>query len=72
MSITYCLDCEREIKIDAQATLGQRIACRHCGVTLEIINVDPPELDWVYDGPIAGSKLFDEWWLMHVNGIELN
>ena len=29
---------------------------------MEIINLDPLELDWIYDGPVTRSPLFDVWW----------
>jgi len=29
--------------------LGQRLNCPYCDADLEVINVDPLELDWVYD-----------------------
>ena len=60
--IKYCLDCEREIDLGSSPTLKQRITCPHCDVKLEVINVDPLELDWVYDGPVMDPNLFDNWW----------
>ena len=60
--IKFCLDCEREIVLRSSPKIEQRITCPHCKVTLEVINLDPLELDWVYDGPVMNSKLFDEWW----------
>jgi lysine biosynthesis protein LysW len=29
--------------------LGQKVICPHCDVELEVISVDPLELDWAYD-----------------------
>ena len=62
MSIVFCLDCEHEIVLKPhQIKVGQRVACPNCRAKLEIINVAPPELDWVYDGPVADLHLFDNW-----------
>lgn len=62
MSTTYCLDCERQIEVGSHKT-GEKIKCVHCGVKLEIINLEPLELDWVYEGPIMDVSLLDGGWL---------
>ncbi|RMF01198.1 MAG: hypothetical protein D6768_11150 [Chloroflexi bacterium] len=62
MATVFCLDCDREIDLEPHAAVGQRIKCPHCDVILELINVNPVELDWVYDGPVSKSGLIDEWW----------
>ncbi len=59
MATTYCLDCERPIKFEKKPLVGQRIKCAACEAVLEIINIDPLELDWVYDGPLAGYSLLN-------------
>jgi lysine biosynthesis protein LysW len=41
-----CPACESEIEIDElDVDLGQRIGCPECGVTLQVINISPIELD---------------------------
>lgn len=62
MAAVYCLDCDHEIDLEPHITIGQRIKCPHCDVILELINIDPVELDWVYDGPVSESGLIDKWW----------
>jgi hypothetical protein len=50
MSITtFCLDCERIIDLGPDPQVGQRVKCAHCEVELEIINLEPLELDWIYE-----------------------
>jgi alpha-aminoadipate/glutamate carrier protein LysW len=44
-----CPDCEEPILLKGKLTLGQRVTCSACGSELEVISLDPPELDWVYD-----------------------
>ena len=63
MSTTFCLDCERKIELGSTHKIGEKIKCTHCGVKLEIINLDPLELDWVYEGPILDTDLYDTGWL---------
>jgi lysine biosynthesis protein LysW len=48
--VAPCPDCEWEIHLGAQPEEGQKITCPKCGVELEIVDMDPPELDWVDDG----------------------
>lgn len=60
--IKFCLDCEREIDLGPSPKIKQRLTCPHCRVTLEVINIDPLELDWVYDGPVTDPKVIDDWW----------
>ncbi len=49
MASTYCPDCDEKIIINPHATVGQKIVCPHCDADLEVIGVDPLELDWSYD-----------------------
>ncbi len=48
MSSTFCPDCDGEIAVDLHVSLGQRIACPHCHVDLEVIHLNPVWLDWTY------------------------
>ncbi len=54
----FCLDCERSIELNSTAQIGQRVRCAHCHVELEIINLNPPELDWIY------QRLDNQWNLL--------
>ncbi len=47
MSHALCPDCDQEIMLD-RVTVGQTLTCPHCDAQLEVINVDPLELDWAY------------------------
>lgn len=50
MSVTtFCLECERELDLGNQPQIGQRVKCEYCEVQLEIINIEPLELDWIYE-----------------------
>jgi alpha-aminoadipate carrier protein LysW len=50
IAVAPCPDCEWEIRLGTQPEEGQKVACPKCGAELEIIDLDPPELDWVDDG----------------------
>jgi alpha-aminoadipate carrier protein LysW len=44
-----CLDCERTFELSFQPVEGQIITCPNCDAELEVINVQPLELDFYYE-----------------------
>ena len=42
---TLCPECDGDITIPGDAMLNELISCPECGAELEIINLDPLELD---------------------------
>lgn len=57
-TVTECLNCGNEIYLEAEPWVGQFIRCQNCGTELEVINVAPVELDWVYLEP---AELQEDW-----------
>ncbi len=49
--ISYCPECDSRLRLRT-VRLGERISCRECGTALEIVGVNPIELDWAFDEPI--------------------
>jgi lysine biosynthesis protein LysW len=49
MSVALCPDCEEGINFGSRVRIGQRVTCPHCGADLEVIELTPLELDWVYE-----------------------
>jgi alpha-aminoadipate carrier protein LysW len=49
MAAVYCPECDARISLNPHATLGQKLVCPECEADLEVISVDPVELDWAYD-----------------------
>ncbi|MGD9049790.1 MAG: lysine biosynthesis protein LysW [Anaerolineae bacterium] len=49
MAGVYCPDCDGRITINPSPRVGKRLTCPHCDADLEVISVDPVELDWVYE-----------------------
>jgi hypothetical protein len=60
MTVTFCLDCERKIDLGADPRVGQRVRCLYCEVELEVINLEPLELDWIYERSSSGWDPFDK------------
>lgn len=48
--IAYCPDCDATLRLKS-VRLGQQITCRECGTMLEVVELNPVELDWAFDEP---------------------
>lgn len=46
MAIAICLGCDEDIRFPGRPRLGQAVTCHRCGARLEIVDVNPLELDW--------------------------
>jgi lysine biosynthesis protein LysW len=49
MISAFCPDCDEEMTFNPHPRLAQKVICPHCDADLEVISVDPLELDWAYD-----------------------
>ncbi|MDD3827779.1 MAG: lysine biosynthesis protein LysW [Anaerolineae bacterium] len=49
MDDAYCPDCDGKIVLPPDVKLSQKLTCPHCEAELEVISLDPVELDWAYD-----------------------
>ena len=49
MKTAYCLDCDRSIKLGDRYRVGGTVECPHCESEFLVVNLDPPELEWLYE-----------------------
>jgi alpha-aminoadipate carrier protein LysW len=42
-----CPECEADVHVDTDADKGDMVSCEECGTDLEIVGLDPVELDIV-------------------------
>jgi lysine biosynthesis protein LysW len=54
MMSAICPDCGERITLDSLSLQGSRLFCPSCGAHLQIVELDPVELDWVYVYPVPG------------------
>lgn len=47
MPTANCPECSEEVYVDAESEQGDTITCDECGSSLEIVGLDPMELDIV-------------------------
>ena len=45
MPTTACPECREDVYVDAESEQGDVISCDECGTNLEIVGLDPIELD---------------------------
>lgn len=45
MPTTICPECKEDIYVDADSEQGDVISCDECGISLELVGLDPIELD---------------------------
>ena len=50
MPLAVCPECEAEIHVDEDLDKGEMINCEECDARLEVVGLDPIELDLVVDG----------------------
>ena len=55
MVTVFCIECERAIDLESRPKEGEILLCSSCGAELEVINLEPTELDWVYLDPITNE-----------------
>jgi alpha-aminoadipate carrier protein LysW len=58
MATVSCPDCGQKISL-VRAWEGQLITCSNCNAELEVISLDPPELDWAYVEPEEEEEYWD-------------
>jgi alpha-aminoadipate carrier protein LysW len=56
-----CPDCDAEVHVDLDADKGDKITCDECATELEVVGLDPVELDIAEDDDDElGDDLDDE------------
>jgi alpha-aminoadipate carrier protein LysW len=45
MPATACPECEEKVFVDADSEQGDIVVCEECGADLEVVGLDPLELD---------------------------
>ena len=53
MPTTACPDCKEEVYIDADTEQGDIVFCDECGADLEVVGLDPVELDVFDDSDLS-------------------
>ncbi|MGC9398946.1 MAG: lysine biosynthesis protein LysW [Anaerolineae bacterium] len=49
MALAVCPSCGETMRLGDKPKLGERITCPECGEVLEVVELNPVELDWAFD-----------------------
>jgi lysine biosynthesis protein LysW len=50
MAFAYCPDCAGRIYLGRKPWRGQPVTCDFCDADLEVVELNPPALDWATSG----------------------
>lgn len=53
--IAFCPECDSRLRLRT-VRLGQRITCRECDTALEVVELNPIELDWAFEEPLEEEE----------------
>jgi alpha-aminoadipate/glutamate carrier protein LysW len=56
-----CPECEADVHVDTDADKGETVDCEECGMHLEIVGLDPVELDVVEEEDYDEDEDEDEY-----------
>lgn len=59
MPTTACPECSEDVYVDADSEQGDVISCDECGTELEVVGLDPIELD-IYEEKDLDDRTADE------------
>lgn len=59
MPTTACPECSEDVYVDPESEQGDVVSCDECGTDLEIVGLDPIELDISNEGD-SSDDLADE------------
>jgi len=60
MTMATCPECGQVFDL-IEPVEGQRILCLRCKTSLEVVNLEPLELDWVYHQPVVLLEEIESW-----------
>ena len=55
-----CPECEADVHVDTDADKGDIVSCEECGTDLEVVGLDPVELDIVEEDELDDDMDEDE------------
>lgn len=50
-TLIECVECGEETAVTGEARIGKQVMCLNCGTWMEVISLDPVEVDWIYEEP---------------------
>ncbi|MDQ3129413.1 MAG: hypothetical protein M3Q99_01465 [Acidobacteriota bacterium] len=60
MPTTSCPECSEDVYVDAESEQGDVVTCEECGSKLEVVGLDPLEVDLQEDSDDLDDNLDDD------------
>ena len=60
MPTTVCPECSEDVYVDAESEQGDIVSCEECGSELEVVGLDPLEVDLYEEGDDMDDNPDDE------------
>ena len=60
MAVAVCPECRAVVTLEAAPALGQHAECPGCKAALEVVNLQPLELDWRFEEPLPKAGQLEE------------
>ncbi len=61
MPIGTCPECDADVHVDTDVDKGEIVSCEECGTALEVVGLDPVELDIVDEEDLDDDDDEDEY-----------
>ncbi len=55
-----CPECDADVHVDTDVDKGETVSCEECGTDLEVVGLDPVELDIVEEDDLDDDEDEDE------------
>lgn len=60
MALAVCPECDEDIHIPGRPRVGYKVACHRCAAQLQVVDLEPLELDWALDDDELEGEEEDE------------
>jgi len=60
MPVAVCPECRAVVAMEAVPVLGQHAECPGCKAALEVVGLQPLELDWRFEEPLPKAGQLEE------------
>ena len=60
-AVIECIDCGCKSVIKGQIELGQELVCPECETWMQIVSLEPIEVDWIYEEPDDDQEEQEDW-----------
>ena len=60
-TMAYCPECDSKVNLKKSPRLGDIIVCKACETSLEVVELNPLELDWAFEDAYTDDDEYDDY-----------